>query len=324
MIEGNECVSPRCPAPLVYSPVRGACVCLPGRKCVCPPPLVAGPIAGECVWPPQTKPCLPATGSLSVTKVVAPDPDHIGGTLIFPMTVTCTNPTYSYPLNVQGNTSTAPTNLPIGSHCTVTEGTLPSLPPGCHWLAPVYSPASVTIAGGLNQETVTNGYRCEIMTGSLIVTKEVVYVGPIVLPSQIYPVTVTCGSTVTNLNLVPGVPQTVSNIPLNTSCSVVEGTVPTPGNVCPPRTTPSWTTVYVPPSPITITGTGLTELVTNTLTCSPVQAKVCPPPQVANVDGICVCPPPIVTARPPVHACARTVWSSWAGSASRRSSAIRR
>ena len=45
--------------------------------------------------------------------------------------------------------------------------------------------------------------------------------------------TVTCGSTVANLNLVPGVPQTVSNIPLNTSCSVVEGTVPTPGECLP-------------------------------------------------------------------------------------------
>src|SRR5208282_1377184 len=154
---------------------------------------------------------------------------------------------------VHGNTSTVPFPVPVGEICTVTEGTRPSLPLGCTWLAPVYSPASVTIASGLNQETVTNGYRCEIMTGSLVVTKQVVNEGPIALPSQIYPATVTCGGDVTNLNLSPGAPQTVSNIPPNTSCLVVEGVAPTPANVCPPRTTPAWTTAYLPASPINIT-----------------------------------------------------------------------
>ena len=98
-------------------------------------------------------------GTLSVTKSVAPDPRGIGLTLTFPMTVTCTNPNASYPLNVHGNTSTVPFNVPIGSHCSVTE-TLPAPPKGCTWLAPIYSPANVIIASGLNQEMVTNGYRC--------------------------------------------------------------------------------------------------------------------------------------------------------------------
>ena len=105
-------------------------------------------------------------GTLSVTKVVDPDPLNIGTSKLFPMTVTCTDPPaapVSYPLNVHGNTSTVPTPVGVGSHCTVMETSTPSLPPGCHWLAPAYSPASVTIAGGLNQETVTNGYRCEIL-----------------------------------------------------------------------------------------------------------------------------------------------------------------
>jgi hypothetical protein len=108
----------------------------------------------------NTVTCKERTGSLSVTKKVAPDPRGIGGSLIFPMTVTCANPTGSYPLTVHGNTSTVPHNLPVGSHCTVTE-TQPPLPAGCTWLAPTFSPAGVTIAGGLNQETVTNGYRCQ-------------------------------------------------------------------------------------------------------------------------------------------------------------------
>ena len=76
------------------------------------------------------------------------------------MTVTCTNPNTSYTLNVHGNTSTVPINVPVGSHCTVTE-TQPTLPVGCTWLPPMYSPpGGVTIASGLNHEAVTNGYRC--------------------------------------------------------------------------------------------------------------------------------------------------------------------
>jgi hypothetical protein len=109
--------------------------------------------------------CVPKRdGTLSVTKVVNPDPLNIGTTKAFPMTVTCTPSPPSYTVTVNGNTSTLPIAVPVGSHCTVSEGTMPSLPPGCHWLAPAYSPASVIIASGLNQETVTNGYRCEIMT----------------------------------------------------------------------------------------------------------------------------------------------------------------
>src|ERR1041385_5476580 len=37
-----------------------------------------------------------------------------------------------------------------------------------------------------------------------------------------YPATVTCGSNVTNLSLMDGVPQTINNIPYGTQCNVVE------------------------------------------------------------------------------------------------------
>jgi hypothetical protein len=104
-------------------------------------------------------------------------------------------------------------------------------------------------------------------TGSISVQKEAVYRGPIVLPSQTYPVTVTCGSNSTTLNLVSGVPQTVSNIPLNTNCSVVEGTVPTPANICPANTTAQWLTTVTPASPVTITGSAVLVTVQNELIC---------------------------------------------------------
>jgi Domain of unknown function (DUF5979)/Domain of unknown function DUF11 len=445
-------------------------------------------------------------GSLSVTKVVSPDPLGIGNSTQFPMTVTCTNPTLSYSLNVHGNTSTVPTNLPVGSICSVME-TLPKPPSGCTWLAPVYSPASVTIAGGMNILTVTNSYTCESQetgclkdlkvtvkcnpdgtytvtlsgsgfigtditltsqtpgvrvmppqqpwaatttwtisgatpgqlvtltanatnvgggsepgtdqccsgeikvvmpecpkppidvkvdkentpsggqgngfnvwvtnvgapitfgpgeltvkdvvpagltintqtstnwtcnplpavgpatitctynlagtlgtngqltdslvfngvlsnhqqpvtncaivsiaanvgidtnpsndqacvtvqdakVGELIFTKHVVYVGPILLPSQPYSVTVTCGSNTTTLNLLDNVPQSIGNIPYGTSCSYVEPTPPVPPNVCPQNKTGVWTTVFAPPSPVTINTTTTNVSVANTLTCA--------------------------------------------------------
>jgi len=252
------------------------------------------------------------TGSLKVKKEVT---TH--GTLIpwpnpgplFPMTLTCTAPPQNWSFSLNNNGTYTANNIPFGKTCTVAEGAMPPFPPNLcprgnvpAWLpAPIITPAIVVINGTTVTMVVHNSVTCVPLKplGSLIVTKEVIYDGPIALPSQIYPVTVTCGGTATNLNLINGVPQTVNNIPIGTNCTVVEGTVPPPPNVCPPRSTPVWATVYVPPSPITITGMGTTELVKNTLTCSPIQPNVCPPPQVPNVDGICTCPPPMVTGATP-------------------------
>lgn len=155
------------------------------------------------------------------------------------------------------------------------------------WATPVITPSSATINAPVTAFTVINELDC-VKTGVLVVEKKVRYDGPITLPSQTYPVTVTCGGTVTNLNLVNGVPQTVSNIPLNTSCSVVEGTVPTPPNICKPPMTPVWSTAYVPPSPVTITGASTTMEIVNTLACR--QGRACPPPLVPGPADQCVCP----------------------------------
>ena len=96
-------------------------------------------------------------GQLSVTKTVRPDPRGIANTLSFPITLHCTNPTGTYFVTVNGNTSSVLINVPVGSICTVTE-IQPALPAGCTWLPPVTT--SVTIHAGLNQTMVTNAYRC--------------------------------------------------------------------------------------------------------------------------------------------------------------------
>ena len=104
--------------------------------------------------------------------------------------------------------------------------------------------------------------------GELIVQKKVVFVGAVLLPPATYAVTVTCGSNVTTLSLAENVPQTISNIPYGTSCSVVEPPPPVPPSVC-PQNTGVWTTVIAPPSPVTINTTTATVTVTNTLECKP-------------------------------------------------------
>ena len=106
------------------------------------------------------------TGSLTITKIVSPDPLENGGFLSFPMTVTCT-PSGGGSVTVVGNTnSTVLNNLPVGSKCPVAE-TPPQLPAGCAWLAPQYSSQPVTIAAGTNNETIINGYKCDTGGGQM-------------------------------------------------------------------------------------------------------------------------------------------------------------
>ena len=80
----------------------------------------------------------------------------------------------------------------------------------------------------------------------------------------------TCGGTTTTFNLSSdGTPQTVSNIPYGTNCSVVEPTPPVPPNACPPNTTGTWAIMATPTSISWISATTTTVTVTNTLTCTP-------------------------------------------------------
>jgi uncharacterized repeat protein (TIGR01451 family) len=104
--------------------------------------------------------------------------------------------------------------------------------------------------------------------GELIVKKEAEYIGPILLPLQAYPVNFNCtGGPSGTLNVTPGTPQTVSNIPYGSTCTISEGTIPTPPNLCPATWTPVWTTTYVPSSSIPINAPSTTVTVKNKLTC---------------------------------------------------------
>lgn len=103
-------------------------------------------------------------------------------------------------------------------------------------------------------------------TGDITVKKLVVNQTPGTIPTtSAYNIAVTCGTSTTNMALLHNGASTISNIPLNTSCTVTE-TPPAPPATCGPVLS-QWTTTIAPPAPVTITGTGTVVTVTNTLTC---------------------------------------------------------
>lgn len=138
---------------------------------------------------------------------------------------------------------------------------------------PLKNCAIVSIAANVGIDTnPSNDQSCGTISnpqvGELIVKKEAEYIGPILLPLQAYPVIFNCtGGHRGTLNVTPGTPQAVSNIPYGSICTISEGTIPTPPNLCPATWTPVWTTAYVPSSSIPINAPNITVTVKNKLTC---------------------------------------------------------
>ena len=262
-------------------------------------------------------------GELTVTKKVSPDPRSLWNTLIFPMTVTCTNPPappFSYPLNVNGNTSTVPHSVPVGYHCVVAE-TLPALPKGCTWLLPIFSPPSgVTIHSGLNQETVTNGYTCSDGKIDVGIKKTGGTTPACAAPYYSFDITVTnvgaswpaSGNVVVH-DIVPNGMTFVTpagcvpsgSIPAGTpfTCTYT-GPAPGVGQALPvfniqatatgPAPFPPFTnnaTVSIPSSSGYVDSNAANNSATVTVTKP---AACCTPPAFLNSDGICTCMPPQV------------------------------
>lgn len=271
--------------------------------------IAIGATVGLDTNPSNNQACVPVTGTglgkLVVEKKVKNNtnaPAAVIDALVFPIGVTCGPPSnLNASFGLHNGGAHAENNIPVGSVCKVTE-TISTLPPApkrvcgdgltAVWAPPVITPTSATIGAGTTVFTVVNELTCKKTgdVGSLVVTKKVIDHSPLPIPaSQTYPVIVTCGGIVRNLTLVEGVSQTVSNIPLGTGCSVVEGTVSTLPNVCPRRTTPAWSTAYVPPGPVVVNAATTAVTIVNTLTCS--EQQVCLPPLIPGaIPGTCVCP----------------------------------
>ena len=253
-------------------------------------------------WPPQS-PCKTRWRKLisevRVAKVVVnntPNPADVSG-LSYPMNVSCvtgTMPPTTLPITLAGGGSLVLPNIPSGSVCTVSETPPPAPTTGCPagsvptWVTPpTYAPPSVTTGSGTPPVlTVTNTLNCTPsgggsgQLGALVVTKNVTdnTLGPVT--NTTYAVNVTCGGAVTPLTLTPNVPQTVSNIPYQTQCSVAETEVlqTPPLSACinaPTHSAPVWTTT-ITPTPVTINGPSTAVTVQNTLDCKPQRPELRP------------------------------------------------
>ena len=230
-------------------------------------------------------------GNFTVVKEVEnttqPHVSTVG--LVYPVTVTCGGTVTNLNL-VEGMPQTVGP-IAYNTPCQVAEGT-PPLPTGAcpagqlAWTMPTaYLPSdSVTIVSGINATIrVHNKLECAPSggeLGSLTVTKTVVIhaQGTLSTTGLSYPISVSCASggspaVVTNLSLTENIPQTVSNIALNSSCTVSETTpMPTPTGACAAvGAVPTWTLppTFTPTSPVPVNGTNVSMTVQNTLECKP-------------------------------------------------------
>ncbi|MDI1347046.1 MAG: DUF5979 domain-containing protein [Pseudolabrys sp.] len=219
---------------------------------------------------------------LTVNKVVTNRTDPqipVTGT-VFAISTSCASgmsPAVVTPMPLPDGASQAVSGLANNTTCNITE-TLPP-PPVTTTISclPHFSPvwstlpvAPVTISNADATATVQNFLDCvPDGTGQLMVKKVVTTTKPIQLTTANFPVTVTCGSMVTNLSLSSdGTPQTVSGIPMPGSCLVSEDTSALP-NVCPNGLTPTWSGPNIAPNPAPISpGPIMTVTVTNSVDCT--------------------------------------------------------
>jgi len=241
-------------------------------------------------------------GSLTVQKSISLDPTGTVATMSFPMTVTCSNTSAVYPLTIQGTGSAGPINLPVGSTCHVAEGTLPTLPAGCSWGNPTYTPASVTIANGGNViATVNNSITCQ---GYLVVYKVVTNNSTNTFITTPFSFHIDCsnGYSSTQTGLSENHPwSSNATLPYGTTCTVAE-LMPLP----PPFTNAQGQTCTWSQQPplgaqtVIISAGGSSIQLNNSYTCTQKPGPVnpigrpaieCRPPLVPNgIGSACVCP----------------------------------
>lgn len=128
-------------------------------------------------------------------------------------------------------------------------------------------------------------------TGILSVVKEATIDGHDI-PQMKFDVSVTCGKTVHYMTVINGGPaKTIGQIPLGSTCSVIEESPDTAG-VCPQGKTASWNTIYSPSvtQPFTAQNASQVVKIKNSLTCSPTEpALKCDRETAKLVDGQCHC-----------------------------------
>ncbi|MDP1603856.1 MAG: DUF5979 domain-containing protein, partial [Legionella sp.] len=234
------------------------------------------------------------SGQLEVKKlVVNTDPLRLTYNGSFNINVSCQlgmSPAALHSVTLVDGGSQTISNVALNSLCKATELTPLPVPTGnCPiagqvptWTIDYLPQDTATIGNTLSTITVRNTLSCKEgsgdQSGKLVLTKVVnnPYKAFLTTDNLVYPTSVSCATggspaVVTNVGLSEAGPQTVSNIALNSQCTITE-TPPTVTGLCPtPGDVPTWSMppLMNPASPVPVNGTTVNVTVTNTLECKP-------------------------------------------------------
>ncbi len=288
-IIGGRCVPPSIPGPTPDSCVCPQGMVQQGRTCVtprnaCTPPMVPGPCdenidlaikkIGETSPPPDvpwynwtlnvTNVADPFNGNniIVVTDNAPPGMTFLGVTATPASDWDCSNFTAtSVQCIYKGSGPVSPGEL-LGTI------TIQARANGNGPYPPFTNCATVGIVpgSGYHDSNAGNDQSCDTVTkpAILVVQKKVQNNGPILLPTIPFPFTVDCSNS--SFSLTDGGSQTINGVTVGASCTVSE-TLPTPPNVCPQGTVPTWNTTWSPSQTITIQSGTNTVTATNTFDC---------------------------------------------------------
>ena len=238
-----------------------------------------------------TNTLVPTTGSIAITKTLAPLP--AGAPVTWPQnfnfTATCNLPTAgstytaTASFNAAGSQTAAIANVPEGAVCSLSE-TQPAAPAAHAWDAAVFTPASVTVAAG---QTASSAITNRLQTippalGTTIITKTLAPLpagAPVTWPLT-FNFTATCDKPAANTPYsaslsftAPGnQTATLDTIPAGSNCTLAEALPAAPSGY-------TWDTPAFAPATISVAGgQSVSTAITNTLRANAVPAGAAPVP----------------------------------------------
>ena len=217
-----------------------------------------------------------STGSLAITKALSDPTDVVSDTRTFTGTYSCVDSTPTTVASgtwsvVAGGTQTVG-NIPTGATCSIVEDALTAPPSATDssyvWGTPTYAPATQVIGTGTTVTiTATNSFSRT--TGSFDITKSLTDPDSVVASTRTFTGNYSCtpqsGPAITGTwSVLAGGTQTVTGVPLGSSCSITEDSL----TVAPSSTDPSyiWGAPSFSPSSVTTTSGTVTITAVNTVT----------------------------------------------------------
>lgn len=238
-----------------------------------------------------TNTLVPTTGSIAITKTLAPLP--AGAPVTWPQnfnfTATCNLPTAgstytaSASFNSAGSQTATIANVPEGAVCSLSE-TQPAAPAAHAWDAAVFAPAGVTVAAGQTaSSTITNRLQTiPPALGTALITKTLAPLpagAPVTWPLT-FGFTATCDkpaantpySTSLSFTAAGSQTATLATIPADANCTLTETLPAAPSGY-------TWDTPVFAPATISVTGgQSASTAITNTLRSNAAPAGPAPVP----------------------------------------------